>query len=535
MQVRQLPDIVRQAIKCGPVPELRDWRSLDTSQMTRAEKNMAFVERHLIVPEGDLVGQPIRLADFQEAWYYAVYDNRVLTRRAILSMARKNSKTATIATQVMVHLVGPEAKENSRICSGARSRKQAAEVYNYAYKMAVKSPSLRNIVRPVASNKRLIGTVMNTEYEALSAEAGTAHGGSYIVAILDEVGQIKGPKDDFVDAIRTSQGAYDDALMLVISTQAPTDADMMSVMIDDAIRSQDPAIVCHLYTAPEDMDLLDERAWAMANPALGLFRSRRDVEEEMKSASRVPSDEASARVLILNQRVNMIAAFVSPSVWKEGNGEPDDDAFIDGPVYGGLDLSATTDLTALVLTARDRQGILHVRPYFWMPQDSIIEASRRDKREYDVWVRQGLMRTTPGKVIDYDHVAADIGALTADLPVAKIAFDPWRMDRMKAAMEREGISVPLEPFRQRYQTMSPALDALEADLLQGKVRHGNHPVLRMCASNAVERRDPSGNRMLDKSKATGRIDGMVALAMAEGVEAMMTEDAPPLNISAMVG
>lgn len=530
MQVRQLPDIVRQAIKCGPIPELRDWRSLDASQMTRAEKNMAFVERHLIVPEGDLVGQPIRLADFQEAWYYAVYDNRVLTRRAILSMARKNSKTATIATQVMVHLVGPEAKENSRICSGARSRKQAAEVYNYAYKMAVKSPSLRNIVRPVASNKRLIGTVMNTEYEALSAEAGTAHGGSYIVAILDEVGQIKGPKDDFVDAIRTSQGAYDDALMLVISTQAPTDADMMSVMIDDAIRSQDAAIVCHLYTAPEDMDLLDERAWAMANPALGLFRSRRDVEEEMKSAARVPSNEASARVLILNQRVNMVATFVSPAVWKDGNEEPTDDVFLAGPVYGGLDLSATTDLTAFVLTARDADRILHVRPYFWMPQDMVIEAARRDRAPYDVWVRDGLLRTTPGKVIDYAFVARDIGALAADLPIAKIAFDRWRMDRMQGALDAAGLTLPLEQFGQGYMSMSPALDALEADLLQGKVRHGGHPVLAMCAANAVVRPDPAGNRKLDKSKATGRIDGMVALAMAAGVEMQQVQAAPTYEI-----
>jgi phage terminase large subunit-like protein len=219
----------------------------------------------------------------------------------------------------------------------------------------------------------------------------------------------------------------------------------------------------------------------------------------------------------------MVAAFVSPSVWKDGNGPASDDVFLAGPVYGGLDLSATTDLTALILTARDHEGVNHVRSYVWMPQDSVIEAAKRDRAPYDVWVRDGLLRTTPGKVIDYAFVARDIGALTADLPVSRIGFDRWRMDRMQTALDQASVSLPLEAFGQGYVSMSPALDALEADLLQGKVRHGGHPVLAMCAANAVAVPDPAGNRKLDKSKATGRIDGLVALAMAEGVEAMLSD------------
>jgi len=517
---------VRNAIKCGPVPAIRDWRSLPVASLSRAERNMKFVESYCRVPEGDMVGQPIRLADFQEAFFYSVYDNPVHTRKAYLSIARKNSKTATIATILLVHLVGPEARLNSRISSGARSRKQAAEVYNYASKMVFLSPKLARIVRPVPSSKTLIGLPMNVEYAAMSAEGATAHGGSPIVAILDEVGQVKGPQDDFIDAIVTSQGAYSDPLLIAISTQAPTDADLFSRWLDDAERAATPSTVSHVYSAPKDCALDDQDAWAAANPALGLFRSKEDVAEQAASASRMPTDEARFRVLTLNQRVNMVAAFVSPSVWKEGNLTPDDEVFLAGPVYGGLDLSATTDLTALVLTARDREGTLHVRPYFWMPQDSVIDAAKRDRAPYDVWVRQGLLRTTPGRVIDYAFVARDIGVLTADLPVAKIGFDRWRMDRMQSALDGAGVALPLESFGQGYVSMSPALDALEADLLRNNVRHGGHPVLAMCAANAVAIPDPAGNRKLDKSKATGRIDGMVALAMAEGVEAMYQEAVP---------
>ncbi|MCW1431388.1 terminase large subunit [Novosphingobium sp. JCM 18896] len=480
---------------------------------------MRFVETMCRVPEGPLVGQPVRLADFQEAFFYAIYDNEVVTKKALLSIARKNSKTATISMIVLVHTVGPEAKLNSRINSGGRSRKQAAEVYNYASKMVQLSPKLRQYCRLIPSNKKIIGLPMNVEYEALSAEGSTTHGGSPIVAIVDEAGQIKGPQDDFWDALTTGQGAYDDALLIVISTQAPTDADLFSIELDNAERSQNPSTVSHVYAAPEDCELDDESAWEAANPAMGLFRSRNDVEEHARGAKEMPSNEPTFRVLYLNQRINMVSAFVSASVWKQGNETP---GALEGVVYGGLDLSATTDLTALVLTSRV-DGLLHVHPTFWMPEDSVMEAKKRDKAPYDVWVKQGLLRTTPGKVIDYDFVARDIGQITAGLNIAKIGFDRWRMDRMKGALERQGVELPLEPFGQGYVSMSPALDALEADLLNGVVRHGGHPVLAMCAANAVAVPDPAGNRKLDKSKATGRIDGLVALTMAEGVEAMHAE------------
>ena len=485
----------------------------------RAERVIQFIQRYCIIPEGSQVGKPVVLAEFQKKFIRAVYSNPAGTRRAYLSVGRKNGKSALIACLLLAHLAGPEAKLNAQLVSGARSRDQAALVFSLAAKMVQLSPELSKLVRIVPSGKRLLGLAMNTEFRALAADGTTAHGLSPVLAILDEVGQVKGPQDDFIDAITTAQGAHDEPLLIAISTQAPTDADLFSVWLDDAERSEDPAIVSHVYTAPEGCELDDEEAWAAANPALDLFRSRRDVEEQAAQAERMPANENTFRVLTLNQRVNMVAAFVSPGVWKAGNGAPGD---LDGVVYGGLDLSATTDLTAFVLTCR-KKGILHVKAWFWMPQDSVAEASRRDRAPYDVWVREGLLNTTPGKVIDYDFVARDIGEICAGLDIAKIGFDRWRMDRMKGALERQGVDLPLEAFGQGYVSMSPALDALEADLLAEKVRHGGHPVLAMCAANAVALPDPAGNRKLDKSKATGRIDGMVALTMAEGVEAMSND------------
>jgi phage terminase large subunit-like protein len=122
-------------------------------------------------------------------------------------------------------------------------------VFNLASKMVQLSADLSKLVRIVPSGKRLIGLALNVEYRALAADGSTAHGLSPVLAIFDEMGQVRGPQDDFIEAIETAQGAYDDALKLIISTQAPTDGDMLSIRIDDALRSKDPKIVCHVYAA----------------------------------------------------------------------------------------------------------------------------------------------------------------------------------------------------------------------------------------------------------------------------------------------
>jgi phage terminase large subunit-like protein len=179
----------------------------------------------------------------------------------------------------------------------------------------------------------------------------------------------------------------------------------------------------------------------------------------------------------------------------------------------GLDLSARVDLTAAVMVF-ESDGLKHVHALFWMPEQGLVERSRRDRVPYDVWSDQGYIRTTPGGSVDYEYVVSDLADIFANTPPRQIAFDRWRIDVFQKELERAGFDWPMSEHGQGYKDMSPALDALEAELLNGRVRHGMNPVLTMCAANAVVSRDPAGNRKLDKHKANGRIDGMVALAMA---------------------
>lgn len=492
--------------------------------MTRAAKIISFIERFCVTPEGANVGKPMVLAEFQKRFIREVYDNPAGTRRGYLSIARKNGKTGLIAGLLLAHLVGPEALQNSQIVSGAMSRDQAALVFNLAAKMVQQSPRLQPLVRIVPSGKRLIGLPLNVEYRALAADGKTAHGLSPVLAILDEVGQVRGPQSDFVDAITTAQGAHAAPLLLTISTQAASDADLLSVWLDDAKVSDDPRIVSHVYEAPAGCDLLDEEAWTAANPALDIFRSRDDLAEQMKQAQRMPSMGNMARNLLLNQRVSTDSPFVSPDVWRENDAEPE--PLADALVYAGLDLSARTDLTALVLVGKV-DGVWQVWPYFWTPQEGLQERARRDRTPYELWVQQGFLRTTPGATVDYAHVVQDMAEILADVEIQAVAFDRWRIDVLKREMERMGLDLPLMEWGQGFKDMGPALDSLEAELLNGRIAHGAHPVLTACAANATTVKDPAGSRKLDKSRATGRIDGMQALAMAIGVASRIEGPAQP--------
>jgi phage terminase large subunit-like protein len=507
---------------------------------TRGERVIAFIEKYCRVPEGKWIGQPMRLDPFQKLWVLSVYDNPYGTSLGILSIARKNGKTALIAAIVLCHIVGPEARQNSQVVSGARSRDQAALVFKLALKMVNLNPDLRKIIRDVPSSKSLLGLPMNVEYRALSAEAGSNHGLSPVLAIIDEMGQVKGDHDDFVEAIETAQGAYDDALELVISTQAPTDADMLSIRIDDAIRSEDPHIVCHVYSAdelakeldidPDEVSVIDHRAWSAANPALGKFRSQIELEKWAMRAHRMPSAENSFRNLYLNQRINRVSTFIPPGIWAKGNRPVDEEVFLQRRVWGGLDLAETTDLVAFVWGAQDEAMEWHTKAMFWKPEATLLEHQKRDRVNYPLWVDQGYIKTTPGVAVDYEFVARDIAEIVEDFDLAGIAYDRYRFKNLakKFADMPNPVELPFVEWGQGYVSMAPALDATEIEFLNERVIHGGNPVMRMCAANAVVLKDAAGNRKLDKSKSTGRIDGMQALTMMIGLASLPEEDGPSI-------
>jgi phage terminase large subunit-like protein len=481
------------------------------------------------VPEGKFVGKPVVLRPFQRAVICGVYDTP--TRRAIISFGRKNAKTTLSAFLLLLHTVGPEARPNSQLYSAAQSRDQASLLFNLAAKIVRLSPSLRQYVVVRDTAKQLACPELGTLYRALSAEAATAYGLSPVFTVHDELGQVKGPRSELYEALETAAGAQEDPLSIVISTQAPTPADLLSVLIDDAATGADPKVKLFLFTADEKLDPFSDDAIKAANPAYGDFLNPQEVRDQAESARRMPAREAAYRNLVLNQRINVHSPFISRGVWEQCSGEIDEDVFRDNPVYAGLDLSGRNDLTALVLVAQDAEGVWHVKCEFWCPEVGLEERARRDRTPYDVWVKQGHLNATPGASVDFSFVAQRMAELGSEMDLRCIAFDRWRMDYLVAEFTKLGlpygvlqkVEVPkdglpdgmvLVRHGQGFADMPPALDALEAELLNKRMRHGGHPCLTWNAANAVAERNATGERKLEKAKSTGRIDGLVALAMA---------------------
>ncbi len=497
----------------------------------RARRVVQFIER-LIVPSGLGAGGPLRLRPWQQAFFRDVYEpkqrsGRRVVRRAVLSVGRKNGKSALTAALVLAHLVGPEAIRNGEIYSAATEREQAAIVFKIAAQMVRADRELLALIKIVDSTKTMVCMHNGSVYRAISAEAGTKHGLNPSVVIYDELAQAR--TRDLYDVLDTAMGARDEPLFVVISTQSNDPQHILSQLIDDGLSATDPTTVTHLYAAPDDADPWDETVWPLANPALDDFRSLEDMRAQAARAQRMPSFEAPFRNLYLNQRIDAKSPLIPRAEWVACQAE--------GPllrlgetVYLGLDLSATTDLTALVaVSAEDGERIA---AWFWKPGDLVKQHADRDRAPYVDWQQAGWIEAPPGRAVDYGFVAKRIAEIAADYEVVALAYDRWRIEALLRELAAIGVdafvdgkddartgALRLAPWGQGWRDMAPAIDALEISILERRFQHPGNPVLTFCFANAVSITDASGNRKLDKSATRFRIDGAVAAAMAIGCKA----------------
>jgi phage terminase large subunit-like protein len=526
-------------------PEFRDlYAKLEVPKLDWGKPSgeiIAFAHA-LVVPAGRHVNTALRLRKFQIEWIRAVYNPKDETtgqrqvKQAVLSVARRNGKTLLAAVVLLAHLAGPFKRPNATIVSAATTRKQAGIVFRFVKDMVRVNSFLGKALKVIDSTKRIVHRVDGSTYEAIAAEAGGQFGMGLALCVYDELAQAK--NRDLYDALMTSLGSETEPLMMIISTQAPNDTHLLSELIDYGERINkgvidDKSFVCHLHTVPMDARIDDESQWKKANPGIGDYRDRAELREAVKRALQMPSQESTVRVYYLNQRVRADMPYITHGAYEANAGEFDHSMFTDGrPVYGGIDLSARNDLTALVLAAEDGDGNVALWPMAWTPFDTIAARTHRDRAPYDAWEREGYLLTSPGSTVDYDFVAQHIAEVTERMNLVRVNYDRWRIHILQQAFARIGAAPPLVECGQGFKDMSPCVEAFEEMALAGKLRHGGHPVMKWCFSNAVIAKDAAGNRKLDKSKAYGRIDVAVAAVMAVG--AMKASATPDLDIAALI-
>lgn len=269
---------------------------------------------------------------------------------------------------------------------------------------------------------------------------------------------------------------------------------------------------------PKDDPFEDESCWIKANPTLGDIIQPQYLRDEVNTARGMPSVESSVKRLNFCMWMEAVSPAIDYERWVNAGAEYELSKFRGMTCTLGIDLSATTDLTALVLDFQiDRVHWLW--PMFWIPKEGLAERVKKDSVPYDIWVEKGFVYTTPGFAIDKDFIVKKVGDILGryDITVVSAPYDRSRIDVLKAACDRQGVTWPLSPFGQGFFSMGPAWDTFETALLENRMRHPRNPCFSANAASAVVAIDPAGNKKPDKSVATGRIDGIVASVMAVGV------------------
>ena len=485
---------------------------------TPAGRVQEFFRTHLRHIKGEQAGQPLELEDWQIAQVIEPAFNTLdpedgsrQFRQVYLTVPRKNGKS-TLGAGLALYLLYYDGEPGADIISAAADREQAAVVFNVAREMVEHSPSLSAVTGIYRRELYVPGT--DSRYKVVSSEAYSKHGMNLHGAIIDELHAHADRR--LYDVLTTSSGSRRQPFMFIITT-AGSDEHSIAAEVHryaEKVRDgviDDPTFLPIIYAAAEDADVWDEAVWLACNPGIRSgFRSLKEIRTLARQAKEIPGREQAFRQLYLNQWGTAGAArWLSLASWDACAVAGPLPA---GPTFLGVDLSANTDLSALVTLVPDEAGGMDVRAEFWCPENRLAERARADRVPYPVWVQQGHLKATPGNAVDYTYIEARIKALMAERDVVEVAVDPWNARDLMTRLQADG--VPVVKVDQTMGNLTTGAKGLETLVLSRKLRHDAHPVMRWNVSNAVVDVDGNGNVKPNKKRSHEKIDGVSALVTA---------------------
>jgi len=517
----------------------------------RAAWACSFFEEVLCLNGGDYEGRPFLLQPWQAfivcslfGWHRLDTARNEWVRRFRVAYVEtgKGSGKSPLAAGVGLYGLVADGEQRAEVYAAATKRDQAMVLFRDAVAMWQQSPELAQRLTSSGTGENVWNLAYRhtgSWFRPISADEGQS-GPRPHVALIDEVHEHR--TGHVVEMMRAGTKSRRQALIFMITNSGAglnTPCGMYheyAAQVAAGVRDDDAyfSFVCGLDETDDPM--ADEACWCKANPSLQFANlpGLQYLREQVREARGMPAKESVVRRLNFCQWTGSVAQWITNEVWTQCQ-QPFDLSDLRGRrAFGGLDLSSTTDLTAFVLLvepiAPDEPW--RIIPWCWLPEgttgNGLRERSDRDRVDYVAWRRGGFLETTPGGAISRRHVLQRVAQICADFDVQLIAADRWRLADFKQAAEDEGITLPeLRDFGQGFKDMAPAIDQFEAALLNRQVAHNGHPVLTWCMSNAVTDTDPAGNRKLNKAKAHGRIDLVVAAVMAYASAAADVEPTGP--------
>ena len=501
-----------------------------------AIRALSFFEARLVHCDGEWADKPFVLLPWQRGFISELFgtlndDGTRQYRTCYVEVPRKNGKSE-LGAGVALYLLTEDDEPGAQVYGAAGDKDQASIVYRVASEMVKRSPYLSGKCKIIDSTKRIIVPSTASFYRAIPADAATSHGFNASGTVVDEV-HVQ-PNRKLIDVLTSSMGARRQPLTFYITTAGYDRHSICWELHDYAgkVKSgviDDPTFLPVLYGAGEEDAWDDPEIWKKVNPSLGVTPKLSFLEQECRRARETPAFENTFRRLYLNQWTKQETRWLRLGAWDACSEKLDVELLEGRGCYAGLDLASTTDIAALVLVfpreeqvgeVEDDDGITQsitrtvydVLPFFWVPGDSILERSQRDRVPYDQWVKQGFIQATEGNVIDYKAIAAKLDDLAQTYFIHEIGFDRWGATQLTQDLQDGGLEVA--PIGQGFASMSAPTKELLNLVLGKRIVHGGNPVLRWMADNMVVSTDPAGNIKPNKAKSTEKIDGMVALIMA---------------------
>jgi phage terminase large subunit-like protein len=483
-----------------------------------ADRAVAFFGLLNLV-EGKGAGKPWELLPWMEyelirpLFGYKRANGSRLYRTVWVELPRKNAKT-TCAAGIALYCLVADGEAAPQVIIGARDRQQAKLCFDLARKMVAGSPALAKRCRAVRSyiEHPKSGGVLR----AVSADAAGQHGLGASCVIVDEVHAHR--DRELWDVLATSTGAREQPIVMGITTAGVYDPHSIAWeqhTYAEMVASgelQDPYFLAVIYGADLDADWQDPAVWAQANPSLDVAISSDYLREEVARAQVSPARQTTFRQLHLNIWTSEVSRWIDPEAW-DRNSDEARPVVAGEPCFAGLDLSSTTDISALVLLRPDPDGEkFDVHPFFWIPEADIVERERRDRLPYREWVAAGFVQLTNGNIVDYAVIRNKIVELADTFGGFTLGYDPWNATGL--VTELMGAGLTCVPVRQGFATLSAPTKELERLILGERLRHGGNPVLKAHAGAALVQIDAAGNLKPDKAKSGARIDGLIALVMA---------------------
>ncbi len=496
-----------------------------------AMRAINFIEK-LKHTKGEWAGQRFRLEPWQQfvLWNIFGWRNADGTRRfryAYIEIARKNGKTA-LSAGVGLYMLFADGEARPEVYSAATVKDQAKICFADAVAI-VKATDLKNYLTPYRNS--IVYELKGGTMKPLSSDYGTHDGLNPSCGIIDEFHAHK--DSGMFDVIKSAFGARRQPLLFIITTAGFNKSGACYAYRDNVIKvlrgvNEDDSLFGIIYTLDSKEEWDDPKMWIKSNPNLGVSLSADYLADQVKDAKNRPEAVRNVMTKNVNLWVDAEKTWILDDVWMQCVGTTDPADLKGCACWGGLDLSNVSAVSAYVLLFHENDRF-QLLPHFWIPEEKMLEKIRKENINYDKWVAEGYVTATPGNVIDYDFVKADILRIVADYDLRASAYDRWNSSQTIIDLQNEGMT--FNPFGQGYGSMSAPTKEFEKAVLTGKVEHFGNPVLRWMLASTVIKTDPAGNIKPDKEKSVQKIDGIVAsiMALGEWMTAQAEDDANPYD------